>query len=293
MLPKEKSDRTLPDSSKSVSRVFTEAFSTVPLEQSIGKCENYELAPLFKRILPSRQPILEAGCGAGRFVGWFARQGWNAAGIDWSQALCARARGAIPAADFVSGDLRSLPFRNGVFGSIVALGSIEHVSEGPLGALGEFRRVLRPGGLAIVTVPFDGPLSRFGRRTRGAVRNSRFVRRLFGKPAGKGRSLREARAEANPAWASDYVWGADGCGFFQYQFNRTQMRDFLVAQKFEILEEFLALADESLYHTFGKIAGRLDPETGIMELTPLGKALRFLIPDRVTGHMLCYVARRD
>jgi ubiquinone/menaquinone biosynthesis C-methylase UbiE len=52
----------------------------------------------------------------------------------------------------VAGDVESLPFVDGSFGSILCTEVIEHIPD-PAGALAEFRRVLRPGGTLIGSVP--------------------------------------------------------------------------------------------------------------------------------------------
>lgn len=49
-------------------------------------------------------------------------------------------------------DVRRLPFRDGAFGVVLASHVLEHVLEDHL-ALAEIRRVLEPGGLAILLVP--------------------------------------------------------------------------------------------------------------------------------------------
>lgn len=52
-------------------------------------------------------------------------------------------------------DLRSLPFANGTFDVVFASHVLEHIKEDER-ALAEIRRVLRPGGLAILPVPVIG-----------------------------------------------------------------------------------------------------------------------------------------
>jgi SAM-dependent methyltransferase len=53
----------------------------------------------------------------------------------------------------VGADLQRLPFRDGAFDVVKATEVLEHVADAPA-ALAECRRVLRPGGKAVITVPF-------------------------------------------------------------------------------------------------------------------------------------------
>lgn len=64
-----------PQSEKFVSERFESDFMQIPLEIQIQQCDRYELVPLFKKWFSQYQPILEAGCGSGRWVAWFLKQG--------------------------------------------------------------------------------------------------------------------------------------------------------------------------------------------------------------------------
>lgn len=93
--------------------------------------------------------ILDIGCGTGGVLPHLAPFG-RAYGIDPSPeaARYAQQRG-VPIA---LGSGFALPFRDGTFEAVLALDVIEHV-EDDVGFLGEARRVLRPGGVAVLTVP--------------------------------------------------------------------------------------------------------------------------------------------
>jgi SAM-dependent methyltransferase len=85
-----------------------------------------------------------------RILHWIEEQGAAAVGIDHSIAISRRARrngraeGASPA--LYRADIRELPFAEGSFDFVYTMGTIEHIDE-------EVRRVLRPGGRAIIGVP--------------------------------------------------------------------------------------------------------------------------------------------
>ncbi len=262
-----------------IAGAFEESFLSVPLETQILHCDHYELANLFGSVLPAHQPILEAGCGSGRWVGWFVRKGWQASGVDWSEALCASARSAIPEGEFVAADIAEMPFENASFGSIVALGSIEHKSEGPAAILKEFHRLLRPDGVAIVTVPYLGPL----RRTRRALR------RLMGKADER---LVRAPAPHDGKWAADYHHDDDGWSFFQYLFNKRQMRQLIEESGFVVEREFVDFKDEGVLHVLGRLAGSYDYAAGHVRLNAMGRLCKAAVPVGAIGHMLCYQLRK-
>lgn len=93
--------------------------------------------------------VLEAGCGAGAMMKVFAKAGGSIFGIDISPEMLkyAKDKGAV-----VSGDIRSLPYKNSSFDYVVSLGVIEHFRESEA-AFKECIRVLKKGGRLFINVP--------------------------------------------------------------------------------------------------------------------------------------------
>lgn len=277
-----------------VSKSFEAGFLSQALADQIDACDRYELAPLFRRAFQNRQPVLEAGCGSGRWCGWLQRQGIACDGVDWSQELCDRAAREIPRARFFACDMACVPVPDGAYGGIVALGSIEHTREGPGAALREFRRLLRPGGLAVITVPYGSPLRRLASpfsHLVQAVKAAQQLRRLFGKPVGR-TTLAAARRGPRPDWLPQFSHGEDGWFFYEYHFNKPQARRFLADAGLIVREEFVAFGDEGILHHFGRLAGRWNRERAAVDFTPLGRWLRAVLPVGIAGHMLCYLVER-
>jgi SAM-dependent methyltransferase len=100
--------------------------------------------------LPSDARILDAGCGSGRNMVELARHG-VVTGIELAGAsvAVARARGV---GEVSAGSVEDLPFPDDAFDFAVTLDVIEHI-EHDHRPLSELRRVIRPGGQLLVTVP--------------------------------------------------------------------------------------------------------------------------------------------
>ena len=92
-----------------------------------------------------------------RLLQWLATRGARTVGIDLSAVTSARARANFDrdglAGQFAQADIRALPFADASFDGVYTMGTIEHVAEYEL-AIREVRRVLRPGGRAVIGVPY-------------------------------------------------------------------------------------------------------------------------------------------
>jgi SAM-dependent methyltransferase len=98
---------------------------------------------------PGQTRVLDAGCGSGRTLDDLARLG-EAHGIELNPlgVRAARARGH----DVREGPVESLPFEDASFDLVTCLDVIEHTDD-DVAALRELRRVTRPGGHAVLSVP--------------------------------------------------------------------------------------------------------------------------------------------
>lgn len=100
-----------------------------------------------------RGRLLDVAAGSGIAAEALARDGWSVSALEISDALARqiRERGV---ADVRTHDLAKgrLPFEDSTFGAVFAGEIIEHLVD-TAGFLAEVRRVLEPGGIAVITTP--------------------------------------------------------------------------------------------------------------------------------------------
>jgi 2-polyprenyl-3-methyl-5-hydroxy-6-metoxy-1,4-benzoquinol methylase len=121
--------------------------------------------------------VLDAGTGGGRLLEALAARGWSVTGADVSEAMIELARRRVPDAKLVVAPVEHLPFGEGSFDAVAALGVLEFAQDLDA-ALAELARVLRPGGPAVVSWPnFGGVYTAW----RGGVVYR--VARALGRPA--------------------------------------------------------------------------------------------------------------
>jgi SAM-dependent methyltransferase len=97
------------------------------------------------------RPIADVGCGTGATTAMFGEFGVDAIGIDLSPTMIAEARRRNPGLTFHVASMTDLPFDDNRFGGLCAWYSTIHVPDDALPqAFSEFRRVLLPGGLALL-----------------------------------------------------------------------------------------------------------------------------------------------
>jgi ubiquinone/menaquinone biosynthesis C-methylase UbiE len=96
--------------------------------------------------------VLELGCGAGVPITEHLARQYRVIGLDLSPGQLDLARRCVAAAAFVRGDMATLSFASASFDAVVAFYAIIHVPRDEHGqVLAEVFRVLRPGGLLVLT----------------------------------------------------------------------------------------------------------------------------------------------
>ncbi len=97
-------------------------------------------------------PICDMGCGPGQIARYLHRQGVETLGVDLSPRMITEAQRLNPDIHFHQGDMLSLPDADHSWGGIAAFYCIIHIPrEQIVDALREMKRVLKPGGVLLVT----------------------------------------------------------------------------------------------------------------------------------------------
>jgi SAM-dependent methyltransferase len=116
-------------------------------------------ALLLRELRPGDR-VLDLGCGAGRFVAAARHAGADVIGVELAAAALARAERVAPGADLrLVEPGGELPLGHGEVDLVWCSEVLEHVPD-TVALLTEVRRVLRPGGRLVATVPDHGLVRR-------------------------------------------------------------------------------------------------------------------------------------
>lgn len=182
--------------------------------------------------LPRNELVLEAGCSFGHVAEYFRELGYRVVGLDYVFDALSMGRQEAPALELTQGDIHALPFADNSLGGYLSFGVLEHFEFGPMPALREAFRVLKPNGVIAVTMPVPTPLVReWIPRLRpwlslDPLRRNRYLRRAFGKQP----------------LANDLDGHENG--FYERPYSRTEVREFLEAAGFNVVLQM------PIYHSF-------------------------------------------
>jgi SAM-dependent methyltransferase len=205
------------------------------------------------RYLPREGRVLEAGCGLGQFVLALRRRGWDAEGVDYAEETVQAVRAALPDLPIRTGDVTRLDVPDNSYSGYISLGVVEHRRDGPGPFLEEARRILRPGGVALISVPFFNPL-----------------RRLKARWGSFGQSPRDL-------------------AFYQYAFTKDEFRRLLVQAGFEPIDCYPYDGEKGIRDEFPY--ARL-PLRCLTQLPLVGRVVKRRLQHSRIGHMLMFVARK-
>jgi SAM-dependent methyltransferase len=136
--------------------------------------------PAFERLGDVRgRRVLDLGCGHGMAATVLARRGARVTACDLSPGYVAEARRRAAANEvevaFAAADAERLPLADGAFDAVWGHAILHHLDVATAGV--ELRRVLRPGGVAVLCEPWAGnPLLTAVRRFRRHTEDERPLR---------------------------------------------------------------------------------------------------------------------
>lgn len=100
--------------------------------------------------------VLDMGCGGGKFTSWMLQAGYTAQGMDISSNALRMAKCNNPDVSFeLLAPDGSIPASDDKFSAVWCTEVIEHILDVHI-FLSEIRRVLKPGGILILTTPYHG-----------------------------------------------------------------------------------------------------------------------------------------
>lgn len=198
--------------------------------------------------------ILEAGCGSGRVVKYLNDLGYkNVYGVELNDEIVHIQNIRYPDLKIYQGNIVKLSFPDNSFDMIVSFGVIEHFPSGPEEPLQSIFRILKPNGVAVVTVPSLNTLRMckifFSKHFRiHNIKENKFIRKLFHKDV-----LPQKRNDARYRY---YVYPEFG-DFFEYRFKPREFEDICVKAGFEILESLPISHIDGLYNESDPIFRKL------------------------------------
>ncbi len=155
--------------------------------------------------------VLDIGCCHSRLPIALASRGFPVIGMDFNAYTFPH-----PLLRAVRGDVIQAPFADGTFSVVLAISVIEHIgighygdptgTSGDLAAVQEIARLLRPGGRAIITVPFGRVLTNDWMRVYDATRLRTLLAPLRVKEAEYAVSRNGLWAPADEAEAGTIDW---------------------------------------------------------------------------------------
>lgn len=137
----------------------------LPIMLSRIECDGLDI-PLRYLAVPNRGRMLDVGCGDGSVLKLANELEWDTEGVDFDPAAVANAtRNGLSVR---LGALKDQRYPENAFDLVLMSHVIEHVPE-PLATLSEIRRVLRHGGMLVITTPNAASWghSHFGHYWRG------------------------------------------------------------------------------------------------------------------------------
>ncbi len=202
-------------------------------DQAVINCETNPLTPMVLEHMPKKGLVLEAGCGVGNYVKYLSNQGYNIMGVEINKELVEAMNKAHPEMRIDYGNVNNFEYPDNMFDGMLSFGVVEHTVEGPQTALKEAYRVLKPGGLAIITVPLHNTVRKIKYLT-GLAYVEHYARKLYYKLRGMNVDWLYVNSLPGKRKFIANRWPVVG-NFFEYHFTPKEFNKYLKQAGFEIV----------------------------------------------------------
>ncbi len=129
--------------------------------QTEGYARAQETIRQYTAYLPKDELILEAGSGLSAALIVLKERGYRVAGLDYAENALHISRQYDPALVLAAGDVHALPYADESFGAYLSFGVLEHFEMGMAKPLAEAFRVLKHGGVLVLTIPYPNVVNRY------------------------------------------------------------------------------------------------------------------------------------
>ncbi|MQC26256.1 MAG: class I SAM-dependent methyltransferase [Chloroflexi bacterium] len=209
---------------------------------------------IFPKYLPKTGKVLEAGCGIAQFVLALHILGFDVEGVDYAKKTIARVKSEYPELNIRVGDVTGLDVSDGHYAGYISLGVMEHDESGPEKFLKEAYRILSPGSVALISVPYLNILRR--------------VKAKLGVYQGDHKNMQ----------------------FYQYVFLPQEFNQFLQAAGFKVVEHFQYSGYKGLVDEFPWLKRLFELPQGWRIKKFL---MNWKWAERHMGHMMLYVSIKE
>lgn len=121
---------------------------------------------VFPSYLPKDGYILEAGSGLGATLLLLRDMGFKMIGCDYAEQALRQFHAYDSGIPLSVADVHALPYANNSLHGYLSFGVFEHFAHGMSAALREAHRVLVPGGVIVMTIPYPNIINRLVRLRR-------------------------------------------------------------------------------------------------------------------------------
>jgi len=217
-------------------------YSEKDIIQLLNSCRTDSKNKFIFKYMPVEDKILEAGCGAGRYVIYLSKKKYDIQGLEINGEIIKVLKKKYPKLRFVQGDILSLPYESNYFGGILCFGVVEHFIKGPREALKEIYRVLKPGGYAIITA------SSFN-----ALIQMKSIVKLDMLKKIKNRRYKFKLTPAFNDFHKYMIKSEDHEDFYGYMFKKREFEREIEKSGFRIVESVPIYHKLGLYNEFGRM----------------------------------------